>query len=130
MTQSFCLCCLNGVVSAGYRHADHELYNDGVEGDFEGDGVTLGLMLHREVTCNLGIHAWVQHSILVGDDDAENDDYTISWTEVQLAAHYSACVGGYNAFARGGVEAQFHDGVNGGYESSAMGWFLSTGVNY
>lgn len=130
VTQSFCLCNLNGVVSGGYRHADYKAwFDDELYGNFEGDGITFGLELQRDITCNLGLYAWVQHAIVVGDDEAESDNI-IDWTEAQLAAQYSSCVGGYDAFARVGVEAQFHDGVEGGYESGLMGWFLSAGLNY
>lgn len=131
VTQSFCLGCLNGVVSAGYRHGEHELwYDDDLYSNIEGDGVTMGLELQRDITCNLSLYGWTQYSIMVGDDDAQFDNYIFNWTEVQLGAHYSTCVGGYNAFARGGVEAQFHDGVAGGFESGLFGWFLSAGVTY
>ena len=131
VTQSFCLCNLNGLVSGGYRHADYRLwYDDSLDADFEGDGITLGLELQRDITCHLGLFAWTQHSILFGDDEEQYDDYVIGWTEAQLGAQYATCVGGYNAVVRGGVEAQFHDGVASGYETSLFGWFLSAGVTY
>ena len=133
VTQSFTLCCLDGVVSAGYRHATYEMReDDNVDSDFEGDGVTVGLSLERELTCNLALFGWAQHSIVAGDDDSIEDNVILEWSEIQLGAQYSTCVGGINAVVRGGVEAQFHDGLSfgDGYESGLMGWFLSAGVNY
>ncbi len=131
VTQSFSLCKLDGVVSGGYRHAEHQVvYESDLDGDFDGDGVTLGIQLQRDINCNLGLYGWAQHSILVGDDAEESDDYIIGWTEVQLGTQYATCVGQYDVFARGGVEAQFHDGPAGGYEFGLLGWFLSAGVNF
>jgi hypothetical protein len=131
VTESFSICCLNGVVSAGYRHGEYNEDNNDV--NFEGDGVTLGLMLERDLGCSFGLYAWAQHSILYGDDDANNyNDTLLGWTEVQLGAQYNTCVGGYNAFARAGVEAQRIEGQTDDdtQDAGLLGWFLSAGVGY
>jgi hypothetical protein len=131
ITQSFCLCSLEGIVSAGYRHANYEEDDDDV--DFNGDGITLGLQLERDITCNFGLYAWAQHSIVYGDDDSTGDEEALlGWTEVQLGAQYSSCIGGYNAFVRGGVEAQRHEGLadDDTADTGLFGWFISGGVGY
>jgi hypothetical protein len=131
VTEAFNLCCLNGVLSAGYRHGEYQ--EDNNNADFEGDGVTLGIMLQRDLGCHLGLYAWAQHSILYGDDDANNrNDTLLGWTEIQLGAQYNTCVAGYNAFARAGVEAQRIEGMTNDNTQDAglLGWFLSAGVNF
>ena len=133
VTDVISICNLHGLVSAGYRHGELDQFDDGLSSSFEGDGITLGVQLQRDLGCNLGLFAWAQHSILFGDDD-ENDreDMLMSWTEIQLGAQYCTCVGGYNTVVRGGVEVQRHEGVNDGdtADSGLFGWFLSAGVNF
>lgn len=140
VTEAISICNLHGLVSAGYRHGEYTMFSDDDAGDpdvdFEGDGVTLGILLQRDIGCNLGLYAWVQQSFLYGDDDADGGanavDTLMGWTEVQLGAQYSTCVGGYNAFARAGVEAQRHEGMGDEdtQDSGLLGWFLSAGVGY
>ena len=136
VTQSFCLCNLNGVVSAGYRHADVLVWDGGTipnnAGDYKGDGITLGLQLERQVTCNFGLYAWAQHSMLYGRDAYNPSSNTIfQWTEVQLGGEYNTCVAGYNTFVRAGVEAHAIEDVEYGYNPvGAFGWFVSAGMSY
>lgn len=134
VTDAICICNLHGVLSAGYRHGEYESFeDDDLDVDFEGDGVTLGIVLNRQIGCNLGLYAWVQHSILYGDDDESGDDDVLTgWTEVQLGAQYDVCVGGYDAFVRGGVEADRFEGLQDDDTADAglLGWFLSAGVGF
>lgn len=138
ITECFSLCNLHGLISAGYRHAEYDAFTEDAPGDpdesFDGDGVTLGITVQRDIGCNLGLFAWAQHSMLYGDDNGGNDvdDTLMGWTEVQLGAQYTTCVGGYNAVVRGGVEAQRHEGMfdNDTQDTGLLGWFLSAGVGF
>ncbi|QDT03799.1 hypothetical protein K227x_21840 [Rubripirellula lacrimiformis] len=134
VTDQFRLSKFDGILSAGYRHANlEELYQDDNYADFKGDGLTLGAMLQRDMGCNLSLYGWMQHSILVGDDPAAGSEGLVaSWTELQLGGQYNNCVAGYNTFIRGGAEAQQHAGIvdDDSEDTGLFGWFLSCGVTF
>ncbi len=138
ITSCFTLCNLQGVVSAGYRHAEYDAFTADAVGvpdeSFDGDGITFGITLNRQVSCNLSVFLWAQHSMLFGDDNGTNDydDVVMGWTEAQIGVQYSTCFAGYNAFVSGGVEAQRHEGMFNAetQDTGLLGWFLSAGVNY
>ena len=134
VTDRFCLGKMQGMLSAGYRHADWEqIYRDETYVKFEGDGVTLGAMLERDLGCNLDLFGWVQQSILFGKDTYDGyESYVMSWTEVQLGAQYNANISGCGAFLRGGFEAQRHEAVANAdsQDMGLAGWFLSVGMDY
>ena len=148
VTEAICICNLQGVISAGYRHGNYAEYLENFAVvDFEGDGVTFGALLQHDLTCHVGLYGWVQHSLLFGDYDSTFDfgegegggietfsaeGIVMGWTEAQFGAQYSTCVGGYNAFVRGGVEAQHHVGIadDNSENTGLLGWFVSGGVNF
>jgi hypothetical protein len=138
ITNCFCLCDLHGVVSAGYRHAEYDAFTNDAIGNpdesFDGDGVTLGIQLEREICCGVGAFLWAQHSMLYGDDNGTNndDDVVMGWTEAQLGVQYSTCLAGYHTVVSGGVEAQRHEGMFNAntQDTGLLGWFLSAGVQY
>ena len=134
LTDTVCICNLHATVSAGYRHARYDSFEDeDLDVEFDGDGVTWGVMVEREVSCSLSAYAWVQHSLVYGDDEESNhEEVYLSWTEVQLGVQYDTCVAGYDAFLRGGVEAHDMQGLqdDDSAQCGLLGWFLSAGVGF
>ena len=136
VTDTICICNWNGIISGGFRHVEYDAYSDDNDGDrvaFNGDGVTLGIQLDRYINCDLSLFAWLQHSMLYGDDEEDDLNTVMGWTEVQLGVQYAPCsCCGYNPFVRAGVEAQRHEGMfeRDTSDTGLIGWFVTGGVNF
>ena len=126
----FCPLCPPG----GFRHVEYDAYSGGdPDVAFSGDGVTLGIQLDRYINCDLSLFAWLQHSMLYGDDEDDDLNTVMGWTEVQLGVQYTPCsCCGYNPFVRAGVEAQRHEGMfdDDTSDTGLIGWFVTGGVNF
>lgn len=133
LTTNFCICNTDITLSGGYRHADVHLQDDYAIWN-NANGVTFGMRVSRDISCNLTAFAWLQESFLYGTDDY--DDYSTShfnWTEAQLGVQYNTCVAGTSAWLRAGVEAQDIAAPFDSYYYDApgeFGYFIGGGVNY
>jgi hypothetical protein len=135
-THTLCVCDIDGVVSVGYRHTEYDV-SVGIippfgEFNFSGDGLTFGLQFDWAVYGDLSLYAWGQQSFVFGEVDGIllGEDMLGQLSEAQVAAQYTACVGGYAAFVRAGAEAQYHDGMLAAASTGLWGWFVSVGVGY
>ncbi|MDB4786614.1 hypothetical protein OAG29_01465 [Planctomycetaceae bacterium] len=131
ITQSFTLGHFDGVISGGYRNGKYTSEEDGNRDVvYEGNGITLGLMLERDINRYFGLYGWVQKSYLFGNDSASSDDNApLDWTEAQLGLTITPVD---HFFVRGGAEIQHHSGLldDDTSDSALVGWFLSGGIAY
>jgi len=134
VTERFRLGSMNAILSAGYRHADWEQgYLDDFYARFEGDGVTFGGSLQRDLGCHLALFGWAQHSVLFGVDDYNDlEDQLMSWTEIQLGGQYATKVSQCTILGKLGVEVQQHLGVADvdTEDAGLLGWFCSGEIRY
>lgn len=127
----------HALLSGGFRYAEYTEWDywwnalDDPEVRFTGWGPTIGVQMVYDVLGGFGLYSSLQQSMLFGDDKANEERNMLGWTEVQVGLQYTTQVGGWNVFARGGAEAQYHNGLatDDSQNTGLFGSFFSLGVN-